>query len=150
MNCYSMTTMRIWARSKKPEKWKIYEWVTQHNANANDDIHACVTLHYTDVNDTHLSLRGTARCVHLQPHPLSVVRTFSGSVVVSSSSRTHAPWLKFESFHLHPWSSSCVQSVHLDSPFLLLALPSPLFPLLQLLEVCGKPAQLLQGGCRLH
>ena len=27
------------------------KWVTQHNANANDDIHACVTLHYTDVYD---------------------------------------------------------------------------------------------------
>ena len=43
--------MRIWARSKNPEKWKIYEWVTKHNANANDDIYACVTLHNTNVND---------------------------------------------------------------------------------------------------
>ena len=51
MNWNSMTTMRIWTRCKKSEKWKIYDWVTQQNANANDDIHACVTLHYTDVND---------------------------------------------------------------------------------------------------
>ena len=43
--------MRIWARSKNQEKWKIYEWVTKHNANANDDMYACVTLHDTNVND---------------------------------------------------------------------------------------------------
>ena len=40
------------------------------------------------------------------------------------------------------WSS--VRSLHLDPPFLLLALPSAPFPLPQLPEVCGKPAQLLQ------
>ena len=40
------------------------------------------------------------------------------------------------------WSS--VRSLHLESPFLLLALRSSLVPLPQLLEVCGKPAQLLQ------
>ena len=43
-----------------------------------------------------------------------------------------------------PWPSTCVQSLHLDPPFLLLALLSAPFPLLQLPEVCGKPAQLLQ------
>ena len=35
-------------------KWKtkiMYEWVTKHNANANDDMYACVTLLYTNVND---------------------------------------------------------------------------------------------------
>ena len=46
--------MRIWARSENPEKWKIHEWVTKHNANANDNIFACVTLHDTNVNDIHL------------------------------------------------------------------------------------------------
>ena len=30
--------MRIWTRSENSEKWKIYEWVTKHNANANDNI----------------------------------------------------------------------------------------------------------------
>ena len=40
------------------------------------------------------------------------------------------------------WSS--VRSLHLDPPFLLHALPSVPFPLPQLPEVCGKPAQLLQ------
>ena len=63
---------------------------------------------------------------------------------MSSSSRTHAPWLKFESFMSSPWPSTCVRSLHLDPPFLLLALPSAPFPLPQLPEVCGKPAQLLQ------
>ena len=43
--------MRICSRSKNPEKWKIYEWVTKHNVNANDDMYACVTLHDTNVND---------------------------------------------------------------------------------------------------
>ena len=36
---------------KNSEKWKIYGLVTKHNANANDNIHACATLQYTDVND---------------------------------------------------------------------------------------------------
>ena len=44
--------MRIFGHEvKNPEKWKIYEWVTKHNANANDDIYACVTLFYTNVDD---------------------------------------------------------------------------------------------------
>ena len=37
--------MRIWARSENSEKWKIYEWVTKHNANVNDNIYACVAPH---------------------------------------------------------------------------------------------------------
>ena len=41
--------MRIWTRSGKTKI--MYEWVTKHNANANDDVYACVTLHYTNVND---------------------------------------------------------------------------------------------------
>ena len=41
--------MRIWTRSGKTKI--MYEWVTKHNANANDDMYACVTLHYTNVND---------------------------------------------------------------------------------------------------
>ena len=43
--------MRIYARSENSDKWKIYEWVTKHNANANDNMYACVTLHYTNVKD---------------------------------------------------------------------------------------------------
>ena len=42
---------------------------------------------------------------------------------------------------IHVWS------LHLDPPFLLLALASAPFPLPQLHEVCGKPAQLLQREC---
>ena len=61
-----------------------------------------------------------------------------------SSTRTHAPWLKFESFMSSPWPSTCVRSLHLDPPFLLVALPSAPFPLPQQLEICDKPAQLLQ------
>ena len=37
--------MRIWARSENSEKWKIYEWVTKHDTNVNDNIYACVALH---------------------------------------------------------------------------------------------------------
>ena len=65
-------------------------------------------------------------------------------LVLSSFPRTHAPWLKFESFMSSPCAWSSVRSLHLDPPFLLLALPSAPFPLPQLPEVCGKPAQLLQ------
>ena len=43
--------MRIWTRSENPEKWKINEWVTKHNVNANDDMYACVALHNANVHD---------------------------------------------------------------------------------------------------
>ena len=43
--------MRIWTRSENSEKWKIYDLVTKHKVNANDNIYACVTLHDTNVND---------------------------------------------------------------------------------------------------
>ena len=46
-----------------------------------------------------------------------------------------------------PWPSMCLRSLHLDPPYLLLALLSAPFPLPQLHEVCGKPAQLLQREC---
>ena len=46
------------------------------------------------------------------------------------------------------WSS--VRSLHLDSPFLFPALPSVPVPLLQVPEVCGKPAQLRQREYGLH
>ena len=52
--------MRIWARSENAEKWKIYKWVTKHNANANDDMCACVELHDTDTNDN--------MCACVAPH----------------------------------------------------------------------------------
>ena len=132
--------MRIWTRSGKTKI--MFEWVTKHNANANDDMYACVTLHDTNVNDDiHAWLR-TMRT----PATTSTERRahFLGSVVVSSSSHTHALWLKFAPFIPSPYSCSCVRSLHLDPPFLLLALPSAPFPLPQLHEVHGKPAQLLQ------
>ena len=53
---------------------------------------------------------------------------------------THALWLKFATFTSSTWSSTCVRSLRLDLPFLLLALPSALFPLPHLHEVYGKPA----------
>ena len=41
--------MRIWTRSGKTKI--MYDWVTKHNANANDDMYAYVTLHDKNVND---------------------------------------------------------------------------------------------------
>ena len=41
--------MRIWTRSGKNKI--MYEWVTKHNMNANDEMFVCVTLHDTNVND---------------------------------------------------------------------------------------------------
>ena len=70
--------MRIWARSENSEKWKIYEWVTKHNMNVNDDMYACVTLHDTNVNDdihAYVALHSAHTCNHI---PLSVVRILSG------------------------------------------------------------------------
>ena len=57
---------------------EIFEWVTKLNVNANDDTHDCSTLHDTNVNDNICGLRDTSQCVHLKPHPLSVVRILSG------------------------------------------------------------------------
>ena len=60
--------MRIWARSEHPEKWRIYKWVTKHNANANDNIYACVTLHDTNVNDNiyaSVALHDAHTCNHI-------------------------------------------------------------------------------------
>ena len=48
----------------------------------------------------------------------------------------------FAPFTSSPCAWSSVRSLHLDSPFLLLALPSAPFPLPPVPEVCGKPAQL--------
>ena len=51
MNCYSMTTMRIGYEVKSQKSGINYKWTTQHDTDANDNIHACVTFYYTDVND---------------------------------------------------------------------------------------------------
>ena len=103
---------------------------TLHNTNVNDIIHDCVALHNAHTCKT---------------HPLSVVRILSGRLLcLHLHLHTHALWLKFESFMPSPWPSMCVRSLHLDPPFLLLALPSAPFPLPQLHEVYGEPAQLLQ------
>ena len=110
-------------------------------------MYACVTLHRYERQWHHSWCRGSARCAHLQPHQLSVVRILSGRLSCLSSSHTHALWLKFESFMSSPWPSMCVRSLHLDLPSLLLALPFAPFPLPQLHEVYRKPAQLLQRGC---
>ena len=39
----------IWTRSGKTKI--MYEWVTKHSANANDNMYASVALLYTDIND---------------------------------------------------------------------------------------------------
>ena len=135
--------MRIWTQNGKTKI--MYEWVTKHNVNANDEMYACVTLHDTNVNDIIHDCVAPHDAHTCNPHPLSIVRTFSGSLVVFSSSRTHALGLKmFAPLPSSTWSSTCVWSLHFDSPFLLLALPSAPFPLPQLHEFYGKPAQLLQ------
>ena len=51
MNYYSMTTMRIGYKNKKPKVELFTSRATQHDTDANDNMCACVTLHYTDVND---------------------------------------------------------------------------------------------------
>ena len=150
MNWYRMTT-----RWEFGTKWKLRKvenlWVGDKAQRECQWRHVCLrdTPRY-ERQWQHSCLRGTSQCAHLQPDPLCVVRILSGGVVVFSSSLTHAPWLKFESFMSSPWPSTCVRSLHLDPPFLLLALPSTPFPLPQLHEVCGRPAQLLQRECGLY
>ena len=51
MNYYSMTTMRIGYEVKSQKSGLVHEWTTQHDTDANDDIHACVTFCFTDVKD---------------------------------------------------------------------------------------------------
>ena len=92
-------------------------------------------------------------------------RTMRTPATTSTERRAHFLRLVLSCFHLHahmhlgsslesfmssPWPSTCVRSLHLDPPFLFLALPSAPFPLPQLPEVCGKPAQLLQREYGIH
>ena len=109
----------------------MYACVTLHDTNVNDIIHDCVAPH-----DAHT-------CNHIHWASVRILSVRLSCLHL----HTHAPWLKFESFMSCPWPSMCVRSLHLDPPFLLLALPSAPFPLPQLNEVYGKPAQLLQRGC---
>ena len=105
----------------------------KHNANANENIYAFLETPWHGHQWQHLWLRGTARCIHSWPFPLNVVRILSGCLVLSSSAHTHVLSLKFEFSMSSAWSS--VRSLQ--------NLPSTsLLP--QLLEVCGKHAQLLQ------
>ena len=84
-------------------------------------------------------------------------RSMRTPATTSTERRAHFLRLVLSCFHPHahmhfvsslslscpsPWPSTCVRSLHLDPPFLLVALPSAPFPLPQLPEVCGKPAQL--------
>ena len=149
MNCYRMTTRWEFGHEVKIKKSGNL-WVGDKAQRECQWRHVCLrdTPRY-ERQWQHSCLRGTSQCAHLQPHLLSVVRILLGSVVVFSSSRTHGLWLKFESFMSSPWPSTCVRS-HLDPPFLLLALLSTPFPLPQLHEVCGRPAQLLQRECGLY
>ena len=62
--------MRIGTRSGKPQI--IYGLVTKHNANANDDINACVELHDTDTNDNIHAWHRTMRSLTTTDHPLNV------------------------------------------------------------------------------
>ena len=50
----------------------------------------------------HPCLRGTSQCAHPQPHPLSVVHNFLGSVVVSSSSHTCTLAQDVRAIHIIP------------------------------------------------
>ena len=76
------------------ESGQTYEWVTKHNANANDDMYACVTLHDTNVNDDIHACVAPQDAHTLQPHPLSNVHN---SLVVLSCLHLHT--------HMHFGSS---------------------------------------------
>ena len=118
--------MRIWARIENPEKWKIYQWVTKHNANANDEMYACVTLLYTNVNDI------IHDCValhdaHLQPHPLTVVRILSGRLsCLHLHTHMHLGSSLSLSCHLHGHPCVCGLFTLILPFYFLLCLP-PLF-----------------------
>ena len=49
----------------------------------------------------HPCLRGFTRCAHLQPHPLSTVHTFSGSLVIHLRTHMHLGSSLRHSSHLH-------------------------------------------------
>ena len=48
MNCFSMTTVSIVYEVESQKSGIIYKWTTQHDTDANDKIHVCVTFYYTD------------------------------------------------------------------------------------------------------
>ena len=124
--------MRIWPQSGKTTI--MYEWVTEHNANANDDIHACVALH-----DAH-----TYEHIHWASCAFSqVVLSF-----ISANTRTVAQAQDVLRHWLHPHGHPRVCGLFaLILPFYFLLYLPPFFLLPQLHEVHGKPAQLLQWGC---
>ena len=150
--------MRNWTRSGQFRSGKsriVYGLVTKDDADVNDNIHDCVTLHDADVNDN------IHDCVALHdawtdhwPLPLTSImleRAWSARIVSFSScpqchiicTRTAAQVLSL-SCHLHGRLHVSV-SLHLDSPFLFLALPHVPY-----LEFPGKPAHSAKRECGLH
>ena len=129
MNCYNMTTRWEFGHEVKIQiSGQIYEWVTKHNANANDNIYAFVAPHdaYT-CNHIHWA---SCRVCHLHAH-------------MHLGSRLSL------SCHLHGYPRACGLFT-LILLFLLLALLSVPFPLPQLPEVCGKPAHSAKREYGLH
>ena len=51
MNYYSMTIKRIGYEVQSQKSGIMFQWITQHDTDANDNVYDCVTLHHTDVND---------------------------------------------------------------------------------------------------
>ena len=101
MNQYSMTTMRI-IRTRSGKITIMYEWVTKHNVNVNDDMYACVTLHDTNVND---NICGISQCT-LATTSSERRAQFSDSYVILISS-THMHWAQDVcAIHTSTWSST--------------------------------------------
>ena len=139
--------MRIWARSKNPEKWKICEWVTKHNANANDDMYACVTLHDTNVNDIiHdcVAPHDAHTCNHIHWASCAFSPVGCRVFIFTHTCTLAQVWV----FHVISMAIHVCGLFALILPLYFLLYLSVLFlPLPQLHEVYGKPAQLLQRGC---
>ena len=148
MNCYSMTARWEFGHEvKNPEKWKIYEWVTTHNANANDDMYTCVTLHDTNVNDIiHdcVAPHDAHTCNHIHWASCAFSQVGCRVFIFTHTCTLAQVWVFHAiSMAIHvcavssPWSSLSTSCSTTPPPF----------PLPQQHEVYGKPAQLLQRGC---
>ena len=149
-----------WQDENLDTKWKIqksgksrivYGLVTTHNADANDNIHACVILHDADVNDNIndcVALHDAYTTDHFHWTWARIVS--SVHIVVSHHLHTHRGSRRLSLLTSSTCAWSSVRSLHLDSPFLFPALPHVPYLLPPVPEARGKPAQLRQREYGLH
>ena len=105
--------MRIGYEIKSQKSGIMYKWATQYDTDANDNMHACVTLHYADVNDD-MHDCVTPHDAHSNEHIHWAPCTVLTVILISS---THLAQVWVSPFIPSTWSSTCVCSLRFDFSF---------------------------------